>query len=297
MNRRGIFLFYLLTYSFAWGLSALFLFFPAWMVAHFGAVTLWNPIIFATIWTPTIWAFVLASALDGVAGLRDLLIRILRWRVGLRWYLIATVGIASLALTARFIQAYVNATPMPAVFDIAAWPASTWYGLSMLVIDPGPLGEDPGWRGYALPRMLQRFNPAVASVLLGVIWAVWHLPAFLFSGMPQSTLSVGWFLLAIVSLTVLMSWVAINTRGAVIPAILMHWAFNRFADLQGPGAMYAAIVFTIAVVIVVAATRGRLGLGRESGNAADLQTHLRRPGSLRAARDADIFRAGSTTLF
>jgi membrane protease YdiL (CAAX protease family) len=272
MNRRGIVLFYLLTYTFAWGLSALFLLFPAWMTAHFGAVTLWNPVIFATVWTPTIWALVLALALDGVAGLRDLLIRVFRWRVKLRWYLISTVGIASLALGARFMDAYVNHTPFPPVLDFASWPALIWYGLSMLVIDPGPIGEDPGWRGYALPRMLQRFTPAVASVLLGVVWAVWHLPAFLFSGMPQSTLSVGWFLLAIVSLTVLMSWVAINTRGAVIPAILMHWSFNRFAALEGHAAMYEAIVFTVAVVIVVAATRGRLGLGRESGNAADFQT-------------------------
>jgi membrane protease YdiL (CAAX protease family) len=274
MNRSGIIIFYLLTYTFAWGLSALFLFFPAWMVAHFGPVTLWNPIIFATIWTPTIWAFVLAFALDGVAGLRDLLIRVFRWRVKLRWYLISTFGIASLALTARFIQAYVNHTPSPPVFDFASWPGLTWYGLSMLVIDPGPIGEDPGWRGYALPRMLQRFNPAVASVLLGAVWAVWHLPAFLFSGLPQSSLSVGWFLLAIVALTVLMSWVAVNTRGAVIPAILIHWASNRFLVLEGQGAKYAAITYTVAAIVVVVAARGRLGLGREKGNAADFQANF-----------------------
>jgi len=271
MNRRGIFIFYLLTYSFAWGLSALFLFFPVWMVARFGQVTLWNPVIFATVWTPTIWAFVLAFALDGAAGLRDLLIRVFRWRIKLRWYLISTVGTAFLALSARFVQAYLNHTPFPPAFEFATWPSLAWYGLSMLVVDPGPIGEDPGWRGYALPRMLQRFNPTVASVLLGVVWAVWHLPAFLFSGMPQSTLSLGWFLLAIVSLTVLMSWVAINTRGAVIPAILMHWAFNRFTVLAGQAAMYEAIAFAVAVVIVVGTTRGRLGLVRGSGNAADFQ--------------------------
>src|SRR4029077_13372642 len=92
MNRRGIILFYPLTYAFAWGLSALFLFLPVWMVAHFGPVTLWNPIIFATIWTPTIWAFVLAFALDGAAGLRDLVVRVFRWRIKWRWYLVSTLG-------------------------------------------------------------------------------------------------------------------------------------------------------------------------------------------------------------
>lgn len=272
MNRKGIVLYYVLTYVFAWGLSALFLLFPVWTREHFGSVTLWNPIVFLTIWTPTIWAFVLAYAFDGAAGLRDLFVRTFRWRIKLRWYFVATIGMATLALSASFIRATVDHTPPPPVLYFAAWPALAWYGLSMLVIDPGPIGEDPGWRGYALPRMLQRFNPAVASVLLGVVWAVWHLPAFLFSGMPQSSLSVGWFLLAVVAQTVLMSWVAVNTRGAVIPAILMHWASNRFMVLEGDGAMYTALTYTVAAILVVAATRAQLGLGRERGNAADFQT-------------------------
>lgn len=274
MNRKGIIVFFTLTYLFAWGLSALFVIFPIWMVAHFGSVNLWNPIVFLTIWTPTIWAFVLAFAFDGKAGLRDLAIRVFRWRVPLRWYLVSTVGIASLALAARYVQSWADHTPNPPVLDFGTWPALAWYGLSMLVLDPGPIGEDPGWRGYALPRMLQRFNPAVASVLLGSVWAVWHLPAFLFSGMPQAGLSVAWFLLAIVALTVLMSWVAVNTGGAVIPAILMHWASNRFMVLEGDAAMYTAITYMLAAALIIVATRGRLGLGKEQGNAADLQTEL-----------------------
>jgi membrane protease YdiL (CAAX protease family) len=274
MNRKGIILFYILTYSFAWGLSAITVIFPVWSAQHFGAVTLWNPLVFLVIWTPTIWAFVLAFALDGKAGLRDLFVRVFRWRVKLRWYLISTVGIAALALGARFAQAYVNHTPTPPVLDFSTWPVLIPYGLSMLVVDPGPIGEDPGWRGYALPRMLQRFSPTVAALLLGSVWAVWHLPAFLFSGMPQHPLSIGWFLLAVVALTFLMSWVAINTRGAVIPAILIHWTSNRFSLLEGQGAMYTAITYTLAAVLIVIATRGTLGFKKESGGVADFQTKL-----------------------
>jgi len=274
MNRKAIIVFYFLTYSIAWGLSAVYVLFPVWGLAHIGRITLWNPVVFATIWLPTILAFTLAFAFDGKAGLRDLLIRVFRWRIKLRWYAISTIGIAALGITAQFVRAYADHMPSPPVFDFAAWPALTVYGLSMLVLDPGPIGEDPGWRGYALPRMLQRFNPAVASILLGCIWAVWHLPAFLFSGMPQAGLSVPWFELEIVSLTVLMSWVAVNTRGAVLPAILMHWASNRFTVIEGDGAMYTAILYTLVALIVVVATRGRLGLGKERGNAADFQTEF-----------------------
>jgi len=268
VSRKGIVVFFILTYVFAWGFSGLALRFPAF----FGPVTLWNPFVFFTIWTPTIWAFTLAFTFDGVAGLRDLVIRVFRWRIALRWYLISTVGIAALALAARLARAVVDHAPDPSIMNIAAYPGLAWYGLSMLVVDPGPIGEDPGWRGYALPRMLQRFNPAVASILLGIVWAVWHLPAFLFSGMPQSGLTVGWFLLCVVSLTVLMSWVAVNTRGAVIPAILMHWASNRFLLLEGDQAMFAAIVYTIGAAAIIISTRGQLGLAREPGNAAELQT-------------------------
>src|ERR1700680_3780619 len=110
MNRKGVIVFYVLTYAFAWGLSALFVLFPAWALAHFGRVTLWNPIVFATIWTPTLWAFVLAFAFDGRAGLRDLLVRVFRWRVGLHWYLISTVGIAALGLTATFVRISIGNT-------------------------------------------------------------------------------------------------------------------------------------------------------------------------------------------
>lgn len=259
MKRSGLVWFYACTFVYAWGVGLLYGVFNPWMVAHFGVVTLWNPLIFATVWSPTIFALLLAWWIDGRAGLRELVGRIFRWKFPLRWYLISTLGIAALALSARFVQASVNHTPAPPVLEFSLWPSLAWYGASMLVIDPGPLGEDPGWRGYALPRMLLRFQPVLASVLLGIIWAVWHLPAFLFSGMPQATLPIHWFVVAMVSLTVLMSWASINTRGAVIPAILMHWAFNRFSDLEPQGAFYAAMAYLIAAALVIVLTRGTLG--------------------------------------
>jgi hypothetical protein len=259
MKRSGLIAYYGLIFGYAWGVGLAFAVFNPWMVRTFGPVSLWNPLVFLTIWCSTIFAFVIALLFDGVAGLRDLLARIFRWRFPLRWYVISTVGIAALALGARFVQASVSKTPPPPVLDFSLWPALAWYGLSMFIIDPGPLGEDPGWRGFALPRMLNEFNPALAAVLLGVIWTTWHLPAFLFSGMPQSSLPLGWFIVAMISLTVLMSWASINTKGAVIPAILMHWSFNRFSDLSHAGAFYAAMAYLLAAMAVIVITRGTLG--------------------------------------
>ena len=184
---------------------------------------------------------------------------IFHWRFDFRWYLISTVGIAALALAARFIQAAATPSAPPAVLNYSIWPGAVWYGLSMFVIDRGLLGEDTGWQRIALPRMLNEFNLTLAAVLLGLIWALWHVPAFLFSGMPQSSLPLHWFIIAMVSITVLMNWASINTGGAVIPAILMHWSFNRFSDLSHAGAIYAALTYMAAAIIVVAATCGTLG--------------------------------------
>jgi membrane protease YdiL (CAAX protease family) len=260
LKRSALIVFYALTFGFAWGIGLAYGVFNAWMVRVFGPVSLGNPLVFFTVWSPTVFALGVAFAFDGMNGLRELIGRIFRWRFGFRWYLISTLGIAVLALGARYLQAAVIKTAAPPVFDFASWPAFAWYGVSMMILDPGPLGEDPGWRGFALPRMLGIFRPAIAAILLGVIWTLWHLPAFLFSGMPQSSLPLQWFIVAMISVTVLMSWATINTGGAVIPAILMHWSFNRFSDLGTQGAIYAATAYFLAAAAVIVATRGSLGL-------------------------------------
>ena len=258
----GLWLFYVLVFAWAWGVGLLFAVASGPMTRIFGPVSLWNPLVFLTVWSPTILAFAITAATSGRAGLQELLVRTFRWRFGLRWYLAATVGIAVLALGARYTQAFVTHSPPPPVLEFARWPDFAMAGLALLVLDPGPIGEDPGWRGFALPRMLDRFNPTTAALLLGVIWTVWHLPAFLFSGMPQSSLPLGWFCLAMVSVTVLIAWVTNSARGAVIPAILMHWAFNRFSDLSHEGAMYTAVAYTLAAIGLIVVTRGALGYCR-----------------------------------
>lgn len=257
---RGLGLFYALVFLWAWGVGLLYVVLSGPMQRLFGPVSLWNPLIFLTVWSPTILTLAITARYDGWAGVKALLGRIFRWRFPVRWYLTATLGIAVVALGAQFLQAWIAHTPPPPVFAFARWPHFAGAGLAMLLLDPGPIGEDPGWRGFALPRMLDRFNPTTAALALGAIWTVWHLPAFLFSGMPQSTLPLGWFCVAMVAVTVLMSWVTIQTGGAVIPAILMHWAFNRFSDLSHEGAMYAALAYTAAAVVLIVATRGSLGL-------------------------------------
>ena len=88
------------------------------------------------------------------------------------------------------------------------------------------LGEELGWRGYALPKLLERFSPLVASLILGVLWGLWHLPTFYIAGTPQFGQPIIAFLIMTTAYSILLSWVFLHTRGSVLIATLFHGAIN-----------------------------------------------------------------------
>jgi membrane protease YdiL (CAAX protease family) len=141
--------------------------------------------------------------------------------------------------------------------------------VSTLVLG-GPLGEEPGWRGFALPRLHLACGPLGGSVVLGVLWALWHLPLF-WSGVwtPPSVANIVMFIVMITLLTVVMTWVFNNAGGSLLITMLMHASFNTFANkvvaplfparlLNDYGLLPELVGFGAVAIVVVAATRGRL---------------------------------------
>ena len=88
------------------------------------------------------------------------------------------------------------------------------------------VGEEIGWRGFALPRLLRRFGPWAASVVLGTLWALWHLPLFYLAGMPQFGSPFLPFVGYTIALSIILTFLAQNTRGSVVIATLFHGAVN-----------------------------------------------------------------------
>ena len=124
---------------------------------------------------PPLAALLVTGLVDGRDGLRAFLRRWVLWRVGLRWYVLALVGLPALGLLAGLLsgdwsERFAGSGPSVAVTYLAI--------LSFLVVLGGGQ-EEPGWRGFALPRMQERLGPLIASVVLGVLWGVWHLPVFI----------------------------------------------------------------------------------------------------------------------
>lgn len=235
------------------------------------AWSLWLPLgIFAPehymlslpgVWAPTISAFILTWLADGKAGLQNFMKKIVHWRVGIQWYLVVLFGVAGIACLAIGIGN---------MFGISSPEISLPYGLpraSLIGFLPifflsnlfigGPIAEDIGWRGYIFSKLRERMNAARASLLVGIVWAVWHLPYFIF---PTWNNAVGnipflWFALLTTSWSVLFAWVYVNTESILMP-ILFHAAINTTLGTlgilgQADGDLTPLVLNTILTWLVV----------------------------------------------
>ena len=122
----------------------------------------------------------------------------------------------------------------------------------------GPVNEEPGWRGFALPRLLKIFSPLVASIILGFIWALWHGPLH-FNGFYGNGLQ-GFLLrfLFKVPVSILFTWIWIKTEGSLLMVVFLHTCINTdglFFPISSLSFMIIAIGFIISLVVLVIINR------------------------------------------
>ncbi|TME05829.1 MAG: CPBP family intramembrane metalloprotease [Chloroflexi bacterium] len=218
--------------------------------------------------------FVMTAVVAGRAGVKQLLRRLVLWRVSPRWYLLAVVGMPALYLLGLAL--------VPGAFSSISLPLTTLLLLPaffvVILVTGGPLLEEPGWRGFALPRLQQRWGPLVGTLILGVLWAGWHGPQYftpVFSatngGLTVSGVAI--FLVAAVSFSLIITWAFNHTKASLVIAILIHQCINFSQGLTTtilPGAKNNEVgpvfAFAAAAVIIVIATRGRLGYSPQGEN-------------------------------
>ena len=185
---------------------------------------------------PIIAAIIVLALTRGWASVRDLLRSIVRWRVGLQWYALALLLPVGIILAAIYLNALLGG-PTPTAADFRGWYEFPLIFLITTLIK-GPFTEEPGWRGFLLPRLQSRYTPLVASLIVGVIWAIWHLPLLLSD--PTGQRPALQFFVLVVAQSVVFTWVYNSTRGSVLLVILMHGAFNSIASFFGPILMGSA---------------------------------------------------------
>jgi membrane protease YdiL (CAAX protease family) len=253
VRRRPLLAFFALCFGLTWGLGALFFLFPERIVARFGPPRLGHPLFTLAVFAPSLAALVVTARTQGWAGVRALVARLLRWRVAPGWYLTALFGVPALVALACLVESLARG-------GAPSLGAGRWWLLypgllAHAAVDPGPLGEELGWRGFALPRLVRRWSPLTASLALGAVWGVWHLPAFFVSGLPQAELALPAFLLATLALSVVISWATLRS-GSVLIAALVHLTWNYAMTASGASQAVAAAVLVGAALGLVAARPG-----------------------------------------
>lgn len=244
--------YFVLVFTITWGVGAVCLFAPsvAKLIAPGPALT--NPLFYLAVYAPTITALILTAFFGGGIGMRKLLARFIPWRAGLRWYLVVLAGFPAMGLLAGRLAGLFGA----AQGHVPNWAHFCYALIPALVVDPGPLGEELGWRGFALPRMLERWPPLTSSLILGLIWGAWHLPAFFIVGLPQNRLAIPALLLGTISVSVFDTWIFLRTEGSLLPMILVHLMTNHcFKKL---GVSFGACLATGAVCALVIVLAGGL---------------------------------------
>jgi membrane protease YdiL (CAAX protease family) len=240
----------------------------------------WNLLFFvlSSLSGPALAAFWVTGVLEGKAGMARLLRRTFQVRAGLQWYAVALFIFLAIWLAA-YSFLYDSAPIQGLIANPSLLVSAFLPSVIMGLIIPS-IGEEPGWRGFALPRLQAAYGPVTATVILGTLHGVWHLPALFTPLLGPFTLE-GFivFVLTAAAGTFIYTWVFNNTRGSVWMAMVLHASSNAASQLVSSlipedaaltgwrnvlaSGWINVIVFSAVAVLLVLLTRGTLGYSDE----------------------------------
>jgi membrane protease YdiL (CAAX protease family) len=218
---------------------------------------------------PCLSGFIMAAVTEGKAGVGHLLRRLILWRVGWQWYLFALVGVPAILL--------LGFLPLPGVAATLRVPSLPFFLAFLLLLVPqiftSGLAEEPGWRGFALPRLQRNSGPLLGTLILGLLWGGWHLPLFLtaWTMLATNLLMIGEFVLSAMSLAIIITWVFNHTRQSLLIALLLHASVDAFTDAVVMTGLFPRLILLksaylalligsgVVALLLVLLTRGRLG--------------------------------------
>ena len=224
------------------------------------------------------WGFVFAAVIMtgltlGKEGVVSLLKRYLQWRVGWKWYLAAFGLVPVLWIAGVYLYAALTGVS-PDFSTVVAYKIFgksanlPLFVLPFFLVDLISNGEEIGWRGYVLPRLQTKYNALTSTMILGVVWAFWHLPKFLTS---FNIIFFAWFSLHVMAFAVILTWLYNNTKGSLLLVAIAHAASNTVGNFvpvantasdENMGAYITIVLLEIAAAVVVTVISGPARLSR-----------------------------------
>jgi uncharacterized protein len=254
MRKHLVAWFYILAFSFSWlGMISA-------VLASRGIAPFYRPyFLFLSIFFaigPALAAAIVSQVAHGKTGVRDLLKGLIRWRVGLVWYIVAVLSPVVLLTVAQVVTKLLGLTvtiPVPQV-NLSIFG----FGVNFLA----NTCEEIGWRGFALPHLQKRYNALIATLIVGVLWSLWHLPLVFLVGNPMSGFPFVWFI-SIVADAFVYTWIYNSTKGSVLLVALFHGSLNIFGAFIVGVSPIAYALLNCVVAIVLIAVFGKTNLSRQ----------------------------------
>jgi membrane protease YdiL (CAAX protease family) len=257
MRRHPLILFFALAFALPWAVWGTSIAEAAgWIGWHLPpALAFWIGLPIATFGT--------AAVTGGWPAVKDLLLRMVRWRVAPLWYAAAILITPLLAVAAMLLGGALGTPALTGPFSLPAVAGALAFNVWMWL-----LTEEVAWRGFALPRMEQRMRPLTAALLLGALWALWHLPLWFVPGSFQASLPLAGFVVSTVATSVLLAWVFDRARGSVLIAALFHGVTDVTIGLTGVMTSGATLFWIFVGLQVLAAAACAPAMLRRRGRVA-----------------------------
>jgi membrane protease YdiL (CAAX protease family) len=263
-------LFFILAFAISWAIWAPLVAFPQ-------RAEQLNFLLLIGAYGPFLAAVITSLVYSGWTGLWRWLKSVFRWRIPVRWYLVAIF--INFLFVAAHLGLYLLLGGKLALSSNLDRP---WYAFPILfpliVLISWPfgsgLGEEAGWRGFALPGLLQRFSPLAASVILGVMWGLWHIPPLFFMSSWDGSAQSFLLFIYVIPLTIIMTWVYRGSRESALTSMIMHTGGNIYSTMLATVVVFDTVLvgavepdftilktvyYTLIAAVVLVATRGRLG--------------------------------------
>jgi membrane protease YdiL (CAAX protease family) len=272
MRQHPLFSFFFMAYAFTW-ITLIPFVLSEWGILSLPNTTTYTLIFALHTFGPAVAAYIMFRITEGKVGWLSLRRRLRQLRAGWQWYVFILLGIPAVMLLGILVLPGARASfqGLPQYF-LVRYP----FLFVLVFFGGGPLGEEIGWRGFALPRMQARYGPLRATLLLGVLWTFWHLADFLTSaqkGGPGTGLFAFYnhlpvFFLQVMALAIIFTWVFNHTGGSVFIAILLHASYDTFGSTVQPlfsvpivtsTDLPFAVGMAVLSLVILILTRGRLG--------------------------------------
>lgn len=251
MSKNPLVWFYILAFIISWlGWS------PAVMGSH-GIAPFDHPyfqilLIFPAV-APALAAVIVTQATYGKMAVRDLFRALIQWRVGWVWYLVAVLGPVVLLLAGQGLTKFLGFSATQPESQGELIPLAISAFVMSLFSNPW---EEVGWRGFALPHLQKRYTALVSTLIVGVLWGLWHLPLFFWAGNPMAEYPfLPWFI-STVAVAFIYTWMYNNTKGSLLLVALFHIMLNTFGVVIGGVSVISLAILYVLIALILVVTFG-----------------------------------------